>query len=151
MTFHRLLFCQFFDGMEPQNALDIYLKNVNDWNLGILQNTAGSGEMGKSGCKSIYAHSVPFGSLAYERTSSRSNKTWMEHDRSLAAPPLGFFVEGGWSTRSFGLRGQPNLGDSSFSVCKPQEAYGACASLAAEKQWKLWYIRPKNHMLLHIV
>ena len=51
--------------MEPQNAL----MDVGDGKLGTLQNDFGSGEMGKSGCKWIFPHFVPFGSLAYQTKS----------------------------------------------------------------------------------
>lgn len=32
-----------------------------------------------------------------------------------------------------------------------QEAYGGCARLSSLKSWSLWYMRPKIHMMGHVV
>ena len=50
-------------------------------------------------------------------------------------------IFGQTSSKTFSLLGR---------VFLTQEAYGACASLAASCSWKLYYLRPKNHMFLHI-
>ena len=34
---------------------------------------------------------------------------------------------------------------------KYQEAYGGCARLSSLKSWSLWYMRPKIHMMGHVV
>lgn len=42
---------------------------------------------------------------------------------------------------------------SDFEIPLPvsEEAYGALARLCKEKQWRLFYIRPKIHMMQHVV
>ena len=32
-----------------------------------------------------------------------------------------------------------------------EEAFGACARLAADRRWALFYVRPKVHMMQHVV
>ena len=90
--------------------------------------------------------------MAFSKRSPLSGQAWVGHGWILVAflvrpsRTLGYSEVSPLSKKFSHALGIFNI----FSLAT-QEAFGGCASLAASCGWKLWYLRPKLHMFLHVV